>query len=481
MVNFKSWAIGKKLICGFMLVVGLVAIQGMVGVVATSGTSADLDVVASDYIAESDLAGRIEREVLNARIYFIYYVTVQRQGSKEKGWEHFGALRAEVPKLQRLVTQSASLAAMRPDVERLESDLNSYEPVLVRILETVDRGQTQGPEFTALLGEWARLGGALTESAGRLSRLGSETARQSALRTASSLRTVRNTVAAIAVLGLLAGALLAFLIRRSIEAGLFRVMRTLGESTGQLANAVSHIASSAQSLSQGASEQAAALQQTSATGNEISAIAGQSASNAKEAASRMTESLHKSEDAKRDLESMLKAMDGIRSSSGKISRIIKVIDEISFQTNLLALNAAVEAARAGEAGMGFAVVADEVRSLAQRCADAARETAELIEDSIARTSDGTAKLDQVAAVIRALTGSAADVKRLVDEVETSSREQARGVEQVARAMVQMEQVTQSTAASAEESAAAAEQLSAQSETLRSIVVELESMIGSRAS
>src|SRR5262249_23611979 len=147
-------------------------------------------------------------------------------------------------------------------------------------------------------------------------------------------------------------------------------------------------------------------------------------------------------------------MQEIDASSNKIARIIKVIDEIAFQTNILALNAAVEAARAGEAGLGFAVVADEVRNLAQRCAQAARDTTGLIEESIRTSHDGNARLDQMAAAVRAMMENLLRIKRLVDEVNLGNKEQARGMEQIAHAVIQMEQVTQQTAAGAEQSAAA---------------------------
>ena len=191
----------------------------------------------------------------------------------------------------------------------------------------------------------------------------------------------------------------------------------------------------------------------------------------------MTQSQQKFVQTNQSLDESVVAMGEINTQSDKISKIIKVIDEIAFQTNILALNAAVEAARAGEAGMGFAVVADEVRNLAQRCAQAAKDTAALIEESIAKSNDGKVKVDQVAAAIRTITEESAKVKTLVDEVNLGSQEQARGIEQIAKAITQMEQVTQKTAANAERSASAAEELNAQSETLKDIVARLTAMVG----
>src|ERR1035438_1990410 len=166
-------------------------------------------------------------------------------------------------------------------------------------------------------------------------------------------------------------------------------------------------------------------------------MARQNSENSTAAASLATQSQERIAETNRTLEQMVEAMGEIHTSSGKISKIIKVIDEIAFQTNILALNAAVEAARAGEAGMGFAVVADEVRNLAQRSAQAAKDTAGLIEESISKSSEGRAKLEQLSVAIRAITEKAAQVKTLINEVRVGSQEQSRGIEQIGGAVGQM--------------------------------------------
>ncbi len=275
----------------------------------------------------------------------------------------------------------------------------------------------------------------------------------------------------------LGGAGAVFIVIRSLNRALRQAVTELAEGAGQVASAASQVSSSSQSLAQGSSQQAASLEETSASSEEINSMARKNSENSRGAADLVAQSHQKLVQTNQSLEQTVVAMGEIHTQSGKIAKIIKVIDEIAFQTNILALNAAVEAARAGEAGMGFAVVADEVRNLAQRCAQAARDTAALIEESIAKANDGKVKVDQVAGAIRMITGESAKVKLLVDEVNLGSQEQARGIEQIGKAMIQMEQVTQMTAANAEESAAAAEELNAQSETLKDIVERLASMAG----
>jgi methyl-accepting chemotaxis protein/methyl-accepting chemotaxis protein-1 (serine sensor receptor) len=264
-------------------------------------------------------------------------------------------------------------------------------------------------------------------------------------------------------------------------AGVTKLLRRLavelGEGASQISSAAAQVATSSQKLAQAASGEAASIEETSAAAQEVASSARKSADQAKSAASLMEAVDIGVADGNRTLDQMVASMAEITSSGGKVSKIIKVIDEIAFQTNILALNAAVEAARAGEAGMGFAVVADEVRNLAQRCAQAARDTAALIEESIAKSNDGGVKLQQVTAVIQGITESTAKAKAFIDEVSAASLEEARGVDQISKSVVQMEQATQSTAAFSEESASASEQLAAQAHALNHIAGELGAMVG----
>jgi hypothetical protein len=270
------------------------------------------------------------------------------------------------------------------------------------------------------------------------------------------------------------------LLVRRVNGSLLHAVRDLTSISSGTASAAAQISRASQGLAQGASEQAASLEQTSASGEQISAMTRNNAEHSRNAAEQMQHTARSIEEANERLDQMIGSMGEIQASSDKVSKIIRTIDEIAFQTNILALNAAVEAARAGESGMGFAVVADEVRSLAHRSAEAARNTAALIEESIARSKDGKNKLDQMAEAIASITRNTAQVNTLVEGIRQGSEEQARGIELMSRNLAQMQSVTQTTAASAEENAAAGQELSAQAETMKSTVRELAGMVGEAA-
>jgi methyl-accepting chemotaxis protein len=277
-----------------------------------------------------------------------------------------------------------------------------------------------------------------------------------------------------------AGGVVVIFIIRGLETQLQASIDELAESAIQITAAASQVASSSQALAQGSSEQAASIEETSSASAEVNSMARRTTESSRTTAEIVTSSQESFGRTNQALNEMVGAMDGISASSQKISKIIKVIDEIAFQTNILALNAAVEAARAGEAGMGFAVVADEVRNLAQRSAQAAKDTADLIEDSIQKSEGGRTKVDQVAVAIRSITAESSKIKVLVDEINQGSVEQSRGMDQISRSISQMESATQGSAASAEQGAAAAEQLNAQAETMKESVDRLRSLVVARA-
>ncbi|HTZ19619.1 MAG TPA: methyl-accepting chemotaxis protein, partial [Opitutaceae bacterium] len=273
--------------------------------------------------------------------------------------------------------------------------------------------------------------------------------------------------------------LVALVLSAGIARPISRVIEGLNEGSSQIAAAAGQVSGTSQRLAEGASEQAATLEETSSSLEEIASMSQRNAESTGKANELARHARLAAETGVSDMQAMSAAMNDIKTSSDDISKIIKTIDEIAFQTNILALNAAVEAARAGEAGLGFAVVADEVRSLAQRAAQAARETAGKIESAIGKTSQGVQFSQKVGSRLAEIVEKVREVDKLVSEVAAASNEQSQGVQQLNTAVSQMDKVVQSNAANAEESASAAEELNAQAESLRSAVEDLHHLVGGK--
>jgi hypothetical protein len=272
---------------------------------------------------------------------------------------------------------------------------------------------------------------------------------------------------------LLGGLYITFGILRPIN----RATSAINQSTDQVATASAQVSSTAQQQAAGASEQAASIEEASSSLEEMAAKTKENLEKAVHANTLMEGTSKVVKSSSESMNDLSSSMAEISKASEETSKIIRTIDEIAFQTNLLALNAAVEAARAGEAGAGFAVVADEVRNLAMRAADAAKNTAALIEGTVNKVKEGSEVVQKTCSEFSQVAGEVSKVENLVAEITTGSQEQAQGIDQINRAIVEMNKVVQQAAASSEESASASEEMYAQAEQMKSYVKGLVALIG----
>ncbi len=273
-----------------------------------------------------------------------------------------------------------------------------------------------------------------------------------------------------------------FMVRMLIEKPVVRIASRLASGVHHTGDAADEVAQSSQSLASGWSQQAAAIEETSSSLEEMASMTRQNAENAAQAETLVKDSHQITMTANASMSALTASMDEIAQASKETQKIVKTIDEIAFQTNLLALNAAVEAARAGEAGAGFAVVADEVRNLAMRAADAARNTADLIENTVKKIDGGNDLVAETNQAFGQVAESASKIKDLIAEIAAASKEQSQGIIQVNKAVSEMDKVTQQTAAGAEQSAAAAEEMRRQAGTMKDDVDALLLLVtGKRSS
>jgi methyl-accepting chemotaxis protein len=367
-------------------------------------------------------------------------------------------------------------------VAALAASLNDYVQTMGRIRGTLDKDFAGSMKI--LDQEVPAKVSALNDAAEQVKTYCTTVANERTSLTVASFGNIRQFVLWLGSGSVVFAALTMLLIAFSstrVRKDLSRLVGDLNDNSSHVNRAAIQVSSASKILAEGSGQQAASIEETSCSLEEMASVTKRNAENAKKANDLAREARSAADRGAEDMRAMNQAMEAIKISSDDIAKIIKTIDEIAFQTNILALNAAVEAARAGEAGRGFAVVADEVRNLAQRSAQAARETTAKIEGAIARTAQGVQISQKVALALNDIVTKARQVDELASDVAGASREQTQGIMQINAAVGQMDKVTQSNAASAEESAAAAQQLNAQAELMKQAVHKLTLLAGDHAS
>ena len=413
------------------------------------------------------------------------------------------SLRGAHAALERLVAAQTALQGLLriKDPDEIEAGIKNYETLAQQATQEITRQAPVTQPKLAALGAGGQVvlkevltgnnAGALDLYVGKYNPLFDDTVRalhehSDAIAASATQKIAANNASTVRILqwsaGLLVGVLLALAFagwrfQLAISRPLTNLSARLADAADALSGLSAAVTRSSQTVAEGASSQAASLEETSASLEEISSMIRRNAEGSGRAKTIANQTRIAADTGAADMESMATAMEAIKTASGNIGKIIKTIDEIAFQTNILALNAAVEAARAGEAGAGFAVVAEEVRNLAQRSAQAARETADKIQDSIAKSGHGAQISGKVATSLQEIVTKARVVDELVAEIATASTEQSQGLTQVLNAVTQMDGVTQTNAASAEESAAATLDMNKEVEVLRSAIDELRGLLG----
>ncbi len=473
----KNLSLGVKLIGSFILVALVTFAVGAVGVVQLKVINNSYSSMQSQNIeplVHIANAGREFQAMRNVVLVaaldkFLYGMDISQhietlQASKQK-------IMAELDKYG----SSIKAGEMKRQLDELKSQFTSYVSMQDQLVELINVRE-QDKALTYMQGDIVTQAQKVGASIDGLIAMKVGDARKKSVKNTEIAHYAIAFMIGVSILGMLFAIGLGIYLTRSITRPINKVVGGLTEVSDQVLGAASQVAKASQNLAEGTSEQASSLEETSSSLEEMASMTKKNAESTDHARKMMEEAKKIVGTVNQHMDQMAQAIAEITKTSEETGKIVKTIDDIAFQTNLLALNAAVEAARAGEAGAGFAVVAAEVRNLSLRAAEAAKNTGNLIENTIAAIRKGRELTESTQKAFKDNLAISIEVAQVVEEITAASQEQSRGIEQISEAVMEIDKVVQQAAASAEESASAASEMNYLAAQMKAFVDEFMQVV-----
>lgn len=481
MSSLSSWFKGIK---GQLLFAAILPMVGfaIISIVNSQGLNSEIALLNSahnEIIPNSEQLGEF-RQARHKFGYKIYGALSKSDDGKDNS-KDLAEAKLSIDEFQDALKKYTAVPFMPDEKTRFDAVKDDFDKIIASMKDIYSLAESKDAEKhkqakELLETKFDALGSTVGPYSREVMKLYSARAANEGQAAAATGESVKNWSILTTILSCLGTMILLLWIAQRISSAVSQIASRLTEAGSNVASSVSQLNEAGNSLSQSSTEAAASLEETVASLEELTSMVKMNSDNAKQAASLSATSREAAEKGQHEIQTLITSMHNISSSSKKIEEIISVIDDIAFQTNLLALNAAVEAARAGEQGKGFAVVAEAVRALAQRSAAAAKDITHLIKESVSQVDDGSRIAGQSGAVLNNIVSSVKKVADLNTEIATASSEQTAGIQQISKAMNQLDQASQSNAASAEEIAATSGEINNLAATSQALTVELNQVI-----